>query len=459
MRNATTREALAARLVMLAMVGAGISVWAGCSAEDAELDCGTGELARVDGEQYCLYSSELIIEGFDCPLDLQANQVPGGVVCGPSNMPLPGELEMPFPCNGEAWCFEEPNNQKINNQSPNNQTSPLNNQTSANNTSVNNTTANNTSANNTASNNTSANNTSTNNTSPTNNTTAPDLIPTPSGPLAYDKLAIYGLSACAYNAQGAQCWGDNSDGRLEVPSDLGFEQMSLGPGAGCGIVSSSRIAMDCWGDTGDTYLVPAPIGREIHTLWGAGCWIDGGTGQLGCFDASSLDVGLRPLFGAQEPEGAFGTADFATVDLRGASPQGRISTVCGVTSQGALICSSNGAELNEAANYVQVRQNGTARVCALSSTGSIDCWDLLGYDRLTSPPGTYEALYSTSCGLRDDGRVVCWGALGLQENGGPVEVEVLYHTRPRAFAIDPTGNQGSRSWCAIEADGQLTCSF
>ncbi len=449
MRN-TTRGALAGRLLMVASIGALATFWTGCSADDAELDCGSGELARVEGDQYCLYSSELIIEGFDCPQNLQANEVPGGVVCGPANTPLPGELEMPFPCNGEAWCFEEPNNQPINNQNPNNQTSPLNNQTSANNT---------TPTNNTASNNTTpANNTTANNTSAGNNT-VPDEIPMPTLPTMHDKLVVYNGSACAYSAQGALCWGDNSDGRLEVPTELGFEQMSLGPGAGCGVVSSSRIAMDCWGDVGDTYLVPAPIGREIHVLGDAGCWIDGGSGQLGCFDATSLDIGLEPLFGAGESGGAFGMADFATADLQGASPGGRISTVCGATSQGALLCSSNGAVLEEPGAYIQVRQNGTQRVCALSSSGSIDCWDLLGYDRLTSPPGSYEALYSTSCGLRDDGQVVCWGALGLQENGGMVELEVIYDRRPRAFAIDPVGGQDARSWCAIEMGGQLDCSF
>ena len=408
----------------------------GC-ADNAEIDCGTGEVASAEGDQYCLYSSELIIEGFSCPQDLQANEVPGGVVCGPANTPLPGELEMPFPCNGEAWCIDEPNNMTFNNTSSNNQTNPINNQTTNNATTPNNQAMNNAT------------------------TPFPDMIPTPTTPVLHDRIAVHGASACAYSEQGARCWGDNTDGRLEVPAEYtGFSHLTLGAGAGCGVVVSSRTAMDCWGDVGSTLVVPAPIAREIHVArGGVGCWIAEGTGTLGCFDESSPDIGITPILSMESSIGIFSATDFASIDLRATNVGGRISTVCGVTSQGSLLCDSNGATFEEPGSYVELYHNGTQRVCARSSDKSVDCWDLLGFDRLTSPPGKYDALYSTSCGLRDDGQVVCWGALGLQENGGMVETEVLFDRRPLAFGIDPSGAGSERSWCAIETDGAVTCSF
>ncbi len=58
--------------------------------------CGEGDEITLDAQQYCVYRSELIIEGFMCPNNLQRHDLSGSglVVCGgPAGFDLPIDHE------------------------------------------------------------------------------------------------------------------------------------------------------------------------------------------------------------------------------------------------------------------------------------------------------------------------------------------------------------------------------
>ena len=417
-------------------------VFGGCG-EGAAVDCGEGTASVVDGQTFCLFGNALIIEGFTCPAELVSSEVPGGVVCGPEGVGLPAELEMPFECMpGDGWCVDEGDNSLI---------GPANNQTTDHNASP-------------------QNNSSPQNSAPGENNEPgprPDSIAAPDTLDGAESVAILGQTACALTTGGAlTCWGDNTSGLAQPPSGVNFEDIALSDGVGCGATASGVV---CWGDVGE--LLQAPTAGEFSRVsvadGGFGCALDA-SGALACFD-ETRSGSYSALSGAIESDEKIDeTHRFSQLDVRYAFLDARVNSFCGVSVGGSAICISNGSTVVDASgDYSEVKTDNFSRACALDQTaGRVDCWDLLGGDRLVSPPGGFERLYSSSCALRDDGDVVCWGALGLAADGVAPDVVVLYDKPAVAFDLYHEGGAPSArevaemtGWCAVLEMGQVECSF
>lgn len=91
---------LAAALIL------GACALTGCPEGDNGLDCGTGEAASYDGEDYCVYRQELIIEGFSCPMGLARHDFEGFALCGGPPM-LPPPARNHFQMQYGAWQVQE----------------------------------------------------------------------------------------------------------------------------------------------------------------------------------------------------------------------------------------------------------------------------------------------------------------------------------------------------------------
>lgn len=87
--------------------------------------------------------------------------------------------------------------------------------------------------------------------------------------------------ACAVRSDGsAQCWGDNDDGQLDLPSGVKFRQIASGWRFSCGTTTKGALA--CWGRNEHQQASP-PDGQftEVAAGWDHACAI--GPGGAACW--------------------------------------------------------------------------------------------------------------------------------------------------------------------------------
>ncbi|CAH1419241.1 unnamed protein product [Lactuca virosa] len=110
--------------------------------------------------------------------------------------------------------------------------------------------------------------------------------------------------------------------------------------------------------------------------------------------------------------------------------------VCGFSEFGEIRCvGSNSNTFNitnssPVGNY-SVISAGYNRVCAVNSTGGLDCW---GDAMISKPNGVFKSVSmgdNRFCAIRDNGTVICWGGNGfsLPENLRQVSFEALQSNR------------------------------
>ncbi|CAI9267182.1 unnamed protein product [Lactuca saligna] len=110
--------------------------------------------------------------------------------------------------------------------------------------------------------------------------------------------------------------------------------------------------------------------------------------------------------------------------------------VCGFSEFGEIRCVGNNSNTfnitnsSPVGNY-SVISAGYNRVCAVNSTGGLDCWG----DAITSKPnGVFKSVSmgdNRFCAIRDNGTVICWGGndFSLPENLRQVSFEALQANR------------------------------
>ena len=199
---------------------------------------------------------------------------------------------------------------------------------------------------------------------------------------------------CALRAadRGVTCWGDNLDGRDQVPEGS-FRSLAAGAWHACGIRLSSEV--ECWG-TQVSGMSASPSGHYESITVGArhSCVIRPDQ-SIFCWGDDSHDRTAAP------------DAEFAMASA------GEWHS-CGLSVDKSVLCwGDNSLGQADAPNgdFISV-QAGGFHSCGLRESGEAVCWgdDLFG--QTEAPSGTFESVVTGqrhSCGLRESGEAVCWG--------------------------------------------------
>ncbi|KAL4559669.1 hypothetical protein LXL04_031812 [Taraxacum kok-saghyz] len=126
--------------------------------------------------------------------------------------------------------------------------------------------------------------------------------------------------------------------------------------------------------------------------------------------------------------------------------------VCGFSEFGEIRCvggNSNNFNItnNSPVGNYSVISAGYSRVCAVNSTGGLDCW---GETMISKPNGVFKSVTmgdNRFCAIRDNGTVICWGENGfnLPKNLQQVSFEGLQANR-RVFCGILTSNYSLYCW-------------
>lgn len=285
-----------------------------------------------------------------------------------------------------------------------------------------------------------------------NNSTTGSPVPVPVTGLASGaaSVSVGTQSACALTTSGGVlCWGNNVDGQLgdnsttnsPVPVPVtglagGVAAISVGGQAGCAVTTAGGV--ECWGFGAGP--VPAPVPGLTSGVTAVSVGIDDACAVTAGGGVVCWQIGLVPA-------PATGLASGVTSIAVGASAQ------CAVAS-GGVLC-SGGNEVGDLGNglngfnltvpvpatglgsgvvSVSAGLNANSSVCALTATGSVECWgdDQLGNVGNGVAPSTCNPAIANFC------------------SAVPVQVTGL--------ASGVTGvSVGVFSTCAVTADGGIQC--
>lgn len=250
-------------------------------------------------------------------------------------------------------------------------------------------------------------------------------------PGKYESVSASWNQVCALRAADstATCWGDDLDGRGNIPGDA-FESVVAGAWHACGIRPSGQV--QCWG-TPVANMAVAPTGVYTEVTIGerhscalkpdgrVDCWGDNEYNRSAVPDIEFAMVsagrwhscGLVPdLSAVCWGDDSHGQADPPGGQFTSLSA-GEIHT-CGLRADGTVECW--GANLygeTEAPDgeFVSVA-TGERHTCGLLANGEARCWGNNDHGRAEPPAGVFLSLDAggnISCGLRPDQSVECWG--------------------------------------------------
>jgi alpha-tubulin suppressor-like RCC1 family protein len=282
--------------------------------------------------------------------------------------------------------------------------------------------------------------------------------------LRFTQVSTGNFHSCGIAADGAYCWGANSEGQL-------------GNGTTTGSTVPVRVTQTASGRF--TRISAGGVHTCGITDTGAWCWGSGTSGRLGNGAEAGSSV---PVPVNQSASGAFTQV-----------AAGSGSHSCGVSSRGAYCWGSNvegqlGTGLDASSNVpVPVQQVtsgsgvftqvavGQAHTCGVAA-GDAYCWGRGSSGQLGNGDGTRRTVptlvyqfnsgkithvsvgMETSCGTTDDGAAWCWGGgawgqlgHGVQTNTGqPVRVtqtESGAFSRVEVYNEHACGISASGAWC------------
>lgn len=401
-------------LILAATLLAGALTTLGACGDDF-VNCGAGQAREIDGERYCVYSNNLIIEGFKCPSSMLPNEVPGGVVCAPSDHSgsgLPEPLKAPFD-DTVPWCVGD-------------------------------------------------------NCQPPPDFGPHELAPVPRSQDDFEKVYRHADYACVINKdKEATCWGpalEAADSTLPKTlsdvSDLALNADSLCSISTFGTPKCSYAGQDELYSSGFFLRM---IYRDITSDGELVCALGDYSKPLNILHCGHIDP-ARDLPPALRVQGMHGEM-FYSVDIT-ENISGRVQAICGVREDLTVHCRSELGEFTKMGVYEQVKHWGggsggiaCARKSARDIGGPIECWRLDDGMALPSPAGKFSQLYSAFCGFNAEAQEVqCWDQLRreAQLTPTPAPTTTLYQGQPRDFAIHMTLDE--LRWCAITLQGQLVCT-
>ncbi len=262
-------------------------------------------------------------------------------------------------------------------------------------------------------------------------------------PDRYTALAVGGRHTCAIRADRSMaCWGDNSYGQAEPPSDQfarEFVSVAAGTWHTCAITTYYDIA--CWGDSSlgktDTppgWFTAVAAGsdhscaiRDDRTI---ACWGNNGSGQ------------------ADAPAGEYTAVSAGD------------QHTCAIRTDRTIACwGYNGSGQTDApAGTFAAVSAGLYHSCATKTDHAIVCWGDNefgqstpelddGFEEPNEIGNTFKAIatqFMHTCGIRTDNTITCWGANDSGQTDAPI----------RQFAAVATGQDHT---CGIKTNKTIAC--
>lgn len=376
----------------------------GCSTSDTDVDCGEGTARTVDGQTYCLYQSNLIIEGFECPNQMTPHEVPNGMVCSP-NSDLPDDLIDPFDPM-DPWCVA--NCDVITDPDP-----------------------------------------------------ISNVQPTPTNASDFQRVYRQRDYACVIDKNNkALCWGPAFNGMLTARPQRfdNIEQLALGNFFICTLNTNQEIK--CYGSDFASTFDPNQKYTAITSNEESVCAL-GGTNapynQLSCISTS----GSPSAFANRYKSSSLPQTPFTQFSIKMAGESEFSNAGCGIDNSGDIRCLGGLGEFQFEGPYRDVQNKGDHFVCGIAQQGNVRCWNLsFPKTEIAAPQGTFVELYGPECGLLDTNKVVCWHDLEPDTPKDQIlTLTTLFDEHPRAFDLHQTvDNDTPSGWCAIKLNGDLECS-
>ncbi len=224
------------------------------------------------------------------------------------------------------------------------------------------------------------------------------------------------------------CWGDNSQGQLQVPTDNGYYKLDAYGDMTC---AYNNDGLRCWGAQtlarGNPGFRMAPVGiaaGDAHT-----CTVRGNRG-VGCWG-----------------DNAFGQRNAAI--HRAQSISANADHTCSLQVGGEARCWGDNTHNGSTPPSVSLRMldMGQFNGCGVGANGAANCWGWNVNAQSTPPVALFRSVatgLNHSCGVRDDGTLACWGYNADGQTTAPTGV---------FKAVDV----GERHSCAIAEAGSVTC--
>ncbi|OLQ00778.1 putative E3 ubiquitin-protein ligase HERC4 [Symbiodinium microadriaticum] len=248
------------------------------------------------------------------------------------------------------------------------------------------------------------------------------------------------LHTCAVRSDGQLvCFGDNSDGQCDVPTDLGAVlAVSAGVDHTCAVRSDGQLV--CFGDNSDEQCdVPTDLGTVLAVSAGYGhtCAVRS-DGQLVCFGWNAV-----------------GQCDVPT-DLGAVlAVSAGIDHTCAVRTDGHLVCfgwnTFGQCDVPTDLGAVVAVSPGGGHTCAVRSDGHLVCFGDNTYGQCDVPTSVgavvaVSAGTDHTCAVRSDQQLVCFGLNGSGQCDVPMDLGAV-------VAVSAGGGHT----CAVRSDGQLVC--
>ena len=214
----------------------------------------------------------------------------------------------------------------------------------------------------------------------------------PSG--KYVSVSASWNQVCALRAADATatCWGDDLDGRGDIPGDA-FESVVAGAWHACGIRPSGQV--QCWGTpVANMAVAPAGIYTEVTIGERHSCAIKA-DGRVDCWGDNKYNRSEVP------------DIEFAMVSA------GRWHS-CGLVPDLSAVCwgdDSHGQADPPGGQFMSLSA-GEIHTCGLRTDGTVDCWGANLYGETEAPDGEFASVATGerhSCGLLANGEARCWG--------------------------------------------------
>ena len=213
-----------------------------------------------------------------------------------------------------------------------------------------------------------------------------------------------GGTTCVVNIAGSlSCWGANSFGQTNVPSDIGsVRQVSVGGYHTCAITSAN--ALRCWGLNGaGQTIVPNDLGSvsQVSAGWGHTCVVTS-TNAIRCWGLNGAGQATVP-------------SDLGSVNQVSA---GEYHT-CAITSANALRCwgRNDYGAATVPINLGSVSQvsAGYMHTCAITSANALRCWGFNNYGQSTVPLDLGSVRHVSveswhTCAITSANTLRCWGS-------------------------------------------------
>ncbi|MCL2825696.1 MAG: hypothetical protein FWD57_17020, partial [Polyangiaceae bacterium] len=232
------------------------------------------------------------------------------------------------------------------------------------------------------------------------------------------------------SAGAAKCWGVNDHGQL-----------------GNGSTKDSQTPVQVSGlESGVSALVAMRHHAcAITGLGNAWCWGSNKDRQIADSDESHL-VPIKTFSGVR----AIGGSNVNT---------------CAITNSGSVVCRGPGYGISEKAfdqhsDVIALTHGPHERICALSSTGTVLCWDKYGVPTEKSGLSNITSVTaggSHTCALESSGSVRCWGWNKFGQLGSGTNSDSVYPGYVSDLHSVKAIAAGYNSTCALVSSGSVKC--